>query len=206
MTVDIVIFGAGGLARELAAWMAGDPSVRVRAFATDRQDEIGDLHGVPVLDRTQVELLIGIPRYVMGLSDPAAKRRLAGELAARGWEPITWVHPSAIVATEKLGQGVTICPHCTVSPDAVLGDFVLLNVGCSVGHDAIVGAHTSLLGRVSVNGSVMIGESVLVGAGAVIVPKRSVGDFATVGIGSVVVSNVPPRASVFGNPARRLQA
>jgi acetyltransferase EpsM len=42
---------------------------------------------------------------------------------------------------------------------------------------------------------------VLFGAGSMVHPGKAVGAWAKVGLGSVVLRRVPPRATVFGNPA-----
>ncbi len=47
-----------------------------------------------------------------------------------------------------------------------------------------------------------IGRNVWIGGGTIILPGVSVGDDAIIGAGSVVTRNVPPGATVVGNPAR----
>ncbi|MCU7551288.1 hypothetical protein OCK74_19355 [Chitinophagaceae bacterium LB-8] len=49
---------------------------------------------------------------------------------------------------------------------------------------------------------IKIGKHVWIGVGAIISPGVTIGDFSVIGAGSVVVSNVPERAIVAGNPAR----
>jgi acetyltransferase-like isoleucine patch superfamily enzyme len=44
-----------------------------------------------------------------------------------------------------------------------------------------------------------------VGGGAVLLPGIEVGEEAFVGAGAVVLDDVPPRALVVGNPARRIR-
>ncbi len=49
---------------------------------------------------------------------------------------------------------------------------------------------------------VTIGANVWIGGGAILLPGITVGDDAIIGAGSVVTCNVPPGATVMGNPAR----
>jgi maltose O-acetyltransferase len=49
---------------------------------------------------------------------------------------------------------------------------------------------------------VVIGANVWIGGGAIILPGVTVGDDAIIGAGSVVTRDVPPGATVVGNPAR----
>jgi maltose O-acetyltransferase len=52
---------------------------------------------------------------------------------------------------------------------------------------------------------VRIGDNVWIGGGAIILPGTTIGDDAIVGAGSVVTRDVPPGATVGGNPARVLR-
>ena len=49
---------------------------------------------------------------------------------------------------------------------------------------------------------VVIGANVWIGGGAILLPGVTIGDDAIIGAGSVVVRDVPPGATVVGNPAR----
>ncbi len=51
---------------------------------------------------------------------------------------------------------------------------------------------------------ITIGADVWIGGGAILLPGVSVGDGALIGAGAVVTRDVPPGASVAGNPARPL--
>jgi maltose O-acetyltransferase len=48
---------------------------------------------------------------------------------------------------------------------------------------------------------VRIGANVWIGSGAIILPGLTIGADAIIGAGSVVTRNVPPGATVMGNPA-----
>ena len=50
---------------------------------------------------------------------------------------------------------------------------------------------------------IRIGRNVWIGGGALLLPGVHVGDNALIGAGSVVTRDVPPGASVMGNPARQ---
>jgi acetyltransferase-like isoleucine patch superfamily enzyme len=50
----------------------------------------------------------------------------------------------------------------------------------------------------------MVGEGAFVGIGSCVVPGVTIGAWAIVGAGAVVIRDVPPGATVVGNPARLL--
>jgi len=51
----------------------------------------------------------------------------------------------------------------------------------------------------------LVKKGASIGAGAVIVCGVTIGEGAMVGAGAVVTKNVPPGATVVGNPARRVE-
>ena len=203
-----VVFGAGGFARELLGWIADCGRAKRERYAIaawiSEGDDVGqDLHGIPVIRPD--DWSGSAPRFVVAISNPAGKKRIAQAMATRGWQAEIFAHDTAAIGlSAKIGAGTIICPSCRISTDATIGEHVLVNSGSGIGHDAIVGSYSSLLGTVSVNGNVTVGEGVLLGAGSMIYPGKKVGEGATIGIGSVVLRNVPAGASMFGNPARRI--
>lgn len=203
-----MIFGLGGLARELWGWIrnARDGAVRSRiaAFVVDGAPPLGAYDAVPVMDRSRAQQL-GAVEYLVAVSDPAMRRRLVGELDALGWTAGQYIHESAMLGVNlSIGKGTLIFPRCSISSDATIGEYVLVNGGTAIGHDCRIGSYTSLLGGISVNGSVTIGEGAMIGAGAIIHPKKRIGDGAVVAMGSVVFRDVAAGQTVCGNPAKRL--
>ena len=205
-----VIVGTGGMGRELHGWISGCKTstrerFRVTAFISETDEDGAIIHGVPVFHPNA--WADQPPRFVMAFADPKKKKRLALELEAKGWNAETFIHDSAVVGLNaQIGRGTIICPFSRISTDCEIGNHVLVNGGSGIGHDAIVGSYSSLLGSVSVNGNVTVGEGVTLGAGSSVFPGKRVGDWTTIGMASVVLRNVPANATVFGNPARRIDA
>jgi len=209
---DYVIFGVGGLGRELWGWIrhAGDAGApqRLVAFVADDAEPGQHYDGIPVLRREAAQALAGgRVHYLNAVGDSGARRKIAESLADAGWEALGYVHESVLRGVNvRLGRGVVVCPWSTLASDCSLGEHVLVNVRCGVAHDVAVGAYSVLLGSVSLNGNVTVGEGVTVGAGALVHPGRRIGDGATVGMGSAVFTHVKAGTTVIGNPARRLEA
>jgi len=121
----------------------------------------------------------------------------------------TSIHPTAIVATDAVGEG------CIVQEYASLGVEVSLEAGASVGsgarllgsvkvgRDATIGPN-AVLGRFDgdAEGAIALGRGVRIGANATVRPGVVIGRGAVVEAGSVVDVDVPAYAVVRGSPAR----
>jgi sugar O-acyltransferase (sialic acid O-acetyltransferase NeuD family) len=203
--------GAGSFARELASWLKLDrpewSGFRHAGFLTDMGGSVADF---PVY---QPGITGGISDFqplegdgfVMAISDPRGKLKVAQTLMDRGAQFLTFVHPSALVADHvRIGRGVVICPNSVVSCHAELGDFSAINIACTVGHDAKIGRGCTLSAHVDITGFAVLGEGAFLGSHASVLPRARVGAYAKVGAGSVVLRRVRDGATVMGVPARQI--
>jgi maltose O-acetyltransferase len=123
-----------------------------------------------------------------------------------------------------VGEGVVIRPpfYCDYGYNIRLGRDVFMNFGCvlldvvaiEIGDACQIGPAVQILTAdhprdpaLRAQGfesgiPVRIGRNVWIGAGAIVLPGVTVGDDAIIGAGSVVTRDVPPGATVVGNPAR----
>ena len=99
----------------------------------------------------------------------------------------------------KIGRGCKIQAYAFICPGTVIGDHVFIGPGvkfCNVKRpDALIDQRDNLQGAT-------VGNGATIGAGAIILPGVKIGVNAFVGAGSVVTRDVPPGATVYGNPAR----
>lgn len=203
--VPIVIFGAGGQARELIDLVA-DLSSAFRVVALiDRNAESGaHVLGVPVfaeakeLDREPTKL-----RAVIGSGLIALRDRMLEEISQSGMKPIALVHPSATVsASAHISEGAVVAAQSAVMNGAILGGHCLVNTCCSIGHDCRIGCAAVLSPGVHLGGAVHIGDAAFLGLGAIVLPGIRVGERAVVGAGAVVNRDVAAGATVTGVPAQ----
>src|SRR5215212_7369336 len=206
----VVIIGAGGHAREVADVLrhrtrecAGP---RLLGFvADDPENYPAEVGGVPFLgdwswfDTADLEGLA----VVCAVGLPQLRRHLAGRASARGLPFASAVSPLAYVSPEaSLGDGVMIFPHAFVSAGSSLGDHSVVNVGASVSHDARVGRFATLGPGVRVAGHVKVGEGCYLGVGSSVIDRVSIGAWATVGGGACVTEDLPENVTAVGVPAR----
>lgn len=204
-----VIVGGGGHARvvidALRASGLGRPEAVLEA-ATERHGSRVD--GVEIIggdDRMPALRARGITHFVMGIGGAGnnqPRRRLFELALAQGLQPLTLVHPSAVVsAAATLAGGVQVLARGVVNPGASLGTNVIVNTGAIVEHDCIIGAHVHVASGACLAGGVRVGEGAHIGAGSVTRQGCTIGREAVVAAGAAVVSDVPEQVVVAGVPA-----
>lgn len=112
--------------------------------------------------------------------------------------------PRAIAYVSRAITGVEIHPAAEIGESF----FIDHGSGVVIGETAVIGDCVTLYQGVTLGGTGFqrgkrhptLGDNVTVGSGAKLLGPIAVGDGAKVGANTVVVEDVPPRATVVGNP------
>ncbi|MGI8684401.1 MAG: NeuD/PglB/VioB family sugar acetyltransferase [Acidimicrobiales bacterium] len=196
--VALYVVGAGGAGRETldVAIAAG---VAVSAFVDDRLAG-STVRGLPVMAPGQAPAGSG---FVIGIANPAVRRRLTALLEAQGLLPVTVVHPRAVVGPETtVAPGCVIMAGAHVSSSVRLGRHVHVQYNATVGHDAVLGDYVTVYPGANVAGAVHLDDDVTVGSNAVVLQGLRVGRGSFVGAGAVVTSDAGDGKVLVGVPAR----
>ncbi len=213
----VVIVGAGGFARELA-WLlrecneaAGSERFHMAGYTVSDLAKLGphDSRDAVLGDFDWLDAHRDrFDAFALGIGAPAARDRVATELAARfpekEWPALR--HPSVRydAASCTLGPGSVLCAGVIATVNVHFAAFCLVNLACTLGHEARVGRASVLNPTVNISGGVELGDRVLVGTGAQVLQYLRVGDDASVGAGAVVTRDVEARTTVVGVPAKPL--
>lgn len=215
MPPDLIVIGAGGSSREIAGAIAdinrSQDKWHLLGFLDDDPAKAGCMvDGLPVLGSLesaaqypQASFVIGVASY----KDPATRKRIVERLQLPPERFAAVIHPSAsISALARIGHGTVVLQGVVITSATVIGNHVLISPGAILAHDVSVADYVSIAPGAVITGGVVIEESAYIGAGAVIAPGVVVGSEALAGIGSTVTGDVSPGSTVFGNPAKAINA
>jgi sugar O-acyltransferase (sialic acid O-acetyltransferase NeuD family) len=212
---ELVIFGIGGHAREVAQLVAdinqaqpgrwqllgfvADPKLIPRNLKPLPAPLLGDAHWLTRNPGLHVVIAVG---------SPSARRSIAQRL--RHAQPdvrfATLVHPRSWLAERvSLGQGSVVFAGALINVDVTLGDHCSINLGATLSHDCLVGDYVSLGPGSHLAGGVRVGNDTDVGTGATLRPGVRLGAGAIIGAGAVVVHELPDGCTAFGVPARPIR-
>ena len=193
----LLIYGAGGLGREV--WAMSAPDFDEVVFCDDSRTE--PVMGCPIIATSDIR---DDDEISIAVSDPAARRRIAERLTGHLFASLR-ARSAEIAPDVEIGEGAFFCHFSHAAVSARIGRHLLCHIHAYVGHENVVGDFVTLAPRASLNGNVTVGDGAFIGAGAVIRQGLTIGEGAVIGMGAVVTKDVAPFTTVVGTPARSMR-
>ena len=205
----MIVIGAKGLAKELLAVLQWNGETdNLLFFDTVNVDTQDFLYGrFPVLkswEALKEHFLTKSPEFVLGVGGTVTRKNLAEKAASLGGVLCSIVSSQALVGEfgNKIGNGVCILSHATITCDVNIGEGTLINKAVTISHDAKVGQYCEVSPGARILGRTTIGDYTEIGTNAVILHGLKVGLHCKVGAGAVVTKDVANYTTVVGIPAQ----
>lgn len=202
----IVILGAGGHASVLADLIVLK-GWSIEGFVAPENSSIKGFSEIPYLGNDEVLFEKKFLREVylingVGAISPEgnqARFRLYAKYKNVGYDFLTLIHPSAIVAkTAQIGEGVQIMAGVVIQPNVVICSNTIINTRSSIDHDCQIGHSVHVAPGVTISGNVTVNNHALIGVGSTVIQGISIGEQAMICAGSVVVNNIEAHKKVKG--------
>lgn len=210
------LIGAGGHGREtmpVLREMLRDAETKAEhrlMFVVEGTDLPERVNGYPVVSLAEYMAMDGERYFNIAIADPRARERIADVCIGAGLRPLSIISNSTLVLeNNEIGEGAILSPFSAVTSNVRIGRFFHANIYARVAHDCVIGDFVTFGPSVQCNGNVAVEDYAYIGTGTVLREGSKdrplvIGKGATVGMGAVVTKDVPPFATVAGNPARPL--
>lgn len=198
---DLVIFGAGDIARLAHHYFTRDSDHRVAAFAVDGAFRTSDVFlDLPLVDFEDVAMRYPPDRYRMFVAISYAgmnRVRAAKYDAAKalGYAFVSYVSSRCTWLTDHpAGDNCFILEDNTVQPFARIGNDVTLWSGNHIGHDSVIEDHCFIASHVVVSGHVRVGAYCFIGVNATLRNSITLGPETLVGAGALIMKDTAPKS------------
>lgn len=197
----VLILGAGELGKQIRHFVSNCSGHQFVGFLDDfgsSEDILGKMSEIETFKDQIDYVAIGI-----GYLHLEFKSHLFKQLKEKGFDFLTFVHPSCIVDnTAIIGEGSILFPGVIVDQGSQIGQNTILNCGVIVSHDCNVGDHSFVAPGVVFSGRCNLGDMCFVGSGSVLKNDVCITENVTIGAGSLVLKSIEKHGKYFGHPVK----
>src|SRR3954469_198521 len=160
---DLVVYGAGGFAREVA-WLAGECGKRVVAYIDDNPSSHGQrLNDVDIMGLERAAAEFPKVAVAIGIGSPTHREAVAAKAEAAGLRPALLIKPRVSRSPWiEIGEGTVICAGSILTTNIRIGRHVQVNLHCTIGHDVIMDDYATLAPGVHISGWVHLARGAYV--------------------------------------------
>lgn len=201
------VYGAGGCGRGIMPLLRAAHKDDARLVFIDdaHESEFANGHDIWTFDRFKSEPSCS-REVAIAIAAPRIREAVDRRCREAGVTVVGTKASNVVVMDDvEIGPGALLSPFVTLTSNIRVGRCFHANIYSYVEHDCIIGDYVTFAPGAHCNGNVLIGDYAYIGSNSVIRQGLKIGAGATVGMGAVVTKDVPPLATVIGNPARPLE-
>lgn len=216
---QLVIFGAGDIARLAHYYFTRDSEHEVVAFTVDAKYRQADTFlDLPLVAYEEVLKFYPPVKYKMFVALSYARMNKLREekyfqAKQSGYELVSYVSTRCSFLTDHpVGDNCFILEDNTVQPFVKIGNNVTLWSGNHIGHDAVIGDHCFLASHIVVSGYVHIRNNCFIGVNATLRNSITIAPETLVGAGAVIMKDtveqgvyLPERAKLFAKKSSEIE-
>jgi sugar O-acyltransferase (sialic acid O-acetyltransferase NeuD family) len=198
---NLIIFGAGDIARLAHFYFTTDSEHEVVGFAVDREyRQQESFLGLPLCDVETLFTRYPPSDYALFIAlSYAQMNRLRAEkyaqMRAAGYRLVSYLSSKCTYLSQTPpGDNCLILEDNTIQPFVTIGNDVTLWSGNHVGHDSVIEDHCFITSHVVISGNVRIGERSFIGVNATLRNSITLGAATLVGAGAIVMKSTKPRS------------
>ena len=206
---QIVIFGAGDIARLAHVYFRTDSPHQVVAFVVDAAFKTTDsFDGLPLVafeeaaDRyppAEYDCFVALSYAQMN----RVRRAKYEQMRAAGYRCVTYISSRCTYLTTPPGDNCLILEDNTVQPFVTIGNNVTLWSGNHIGHDSIIEDHCFISSHVAVSGHVRIGTGSFLGVNATLRDSITIAPESLIVAGAVIMKSTVPKGVYYPERAKR---
>jgi sugar O-acyltransferase (sialic acid O-acetyltransferase NeuD family) len=216
---QLIIFGAGDIARLAHYYFTRDSEHEVVAFTVDQKYREADTFlDLPLVSFEEVTSRYPPGEYKMFVALSYARMNKLREEKYRaakekGYELVSYVSSRCSFLTDHpIGDNCFILEDNTIQPFVRIGNNVTLWSGNHIGHDAVIHDHCFLASHIVVSGYVEIGNNCFIGVNATLRNSITIAPETLIGAGAVIMKDtveqggyLPVRATLFDKRSSELE-
>jgi sugar O-acyltransferase (sialic acid O-acetyltransferase NeuD family) len=216
---QVLIFGAGDIARLAHFYFKKDTSHEIVGFTVDREyRRDGSFLGLPLCDFEETTERFPPSRFRMFVALSYAKmNRVRAEKYLRakdaGYELVSYISSRCSFLSENPpGDNCFILEDNTIQPFVRIGSNVTLWSGNHIGHDSVIEDHSFITSHVVVSGNCRVKSYCFLGVNATLRNSITVAEQSLIGAGAIIMKDtvakgvyLPNRAELFSRDSDHVE-
>lgn len=209
----LYIFGYGGFAREVRAFLKKEDLKEGYQFVVDDEYYVEDSDGYITSYSNLIEdYCKDSDKIVIAIGDPSARKKVIerlntveGLLNYKSFANLNLKKSVKGKCVKTLADvGNIFCPGSVITTNVYIGAHNHFNLNTTIGHDCKIGSYNTFSPGVNISGNVTIGNNCYFGTNSSVRQGVKICDNVTIGMGAVVLNDITEPGTYVGVPCKKL--